>query len=204
MKHILKWLAKITATVVTVALLIVFFPYISQIAKELMPDESASAVSVSVLLEAKLMNSSRLETLRVEESNVLDHEVKAAFIGTVVKIHANYTYAGSFGIDLQQVVVRLDGDEVVCVLPQPELIQDHLTADASYTDDFWYPGFTKEDYQQVLENERIKCRERYLSGEQKTALLEHSLVAFEETIAAWSAETGTHWNVRCEWAQAGN
>ena len=50
MKHLLKWLAKIAATVITIALLIIFFPYISRFARELMPDEAGSAIRARTVL----------------------------------------------------------------------------------------------------------------------------------------------------------
>ena len=54
-----------------------------------------------------------------------------------------------------------------------------------YRDDFWYPGFSDQDYEKLLESERLARREAYLSGEYEEALWESTVNAFEETIASW-------------------
>ena len=92
-----------------------------------MPDESAAAIRASVVLSQKLEQSAKLETLHVTEEGALNYEVKAAFLGTVASINADYTYEGSFGIDLQQVTMTRDGSVLTLTLPAPELLLDSLT-----------------------------------------------------------------------------
>lgn len=188
MKRMLRWFAKVLSTAVTIALLIVMFPHISRLAEKWLPDESGAAVRTSMILASRLEESARLESLKVQEEGVLNYDIKAAFIGTVAQINITYTYEGSFGIDLSKVDMRVEENTITFLLPAPELIQDVLTPDEVYKDDFWYPGFSEEDYTKLLEDQRLACREAYLSGEKLEQLWEASQKAFENTITAWLKE----------------
>lgn len=201
MKQLLKWLAKIAATVITIALLIIFFPHISRFARELMPDEAGSAIRARAVLETRLSDSARLETMLAEEDGLLEYDIKAAFIGSVAKITVSYTYKGSFGIDLQKVTVQMtDNHTLLCTLPLPELLQDDLVTKEMFADDFWYPGFTKDDYNRLLTEEQAQCREKFLSGAQYDELLRRSQATFEKTVSFWLAETGDAPQILCQWA----
>lgn len=203
MKHLLKWLAKIAGTVISIGLLIIFFPYISRFARELMPDEAGSAIRARAVLETRLRDSARLETLLVEEDGLLEYDIKAAFIGSVAKITVSYTYKGSFGIDLQKVTVQmLDDNTLLCTLPLPELLQDDLVTKEMFADDFWYPGFTKDDYNRLLTEEQHHCREKFLNGVQYDELLRRSQAAFEKTVSSWLTEVGAAPQIRCQWTSS--
>ena len=201
MKPFLRWLANISGSVVVIALLIMFFPHITKFAKKIMPDESGSAIRASAVIATKLENGARLETLKVEEDGVLDYDIRAAFLGSVANLSASYTYEASFGIDLKKVALRLSNSEITFLLPMPELIQDSLSPKEVYSDDFWYPGFSKADYQRVMEDERIACREAYLDGDKGVVLQEATLKAFEETITAWIKEINHNLTIHYEWSQ---
>ncbi len=185
MRAFLRWIGRTVGSAVTIVLVIILFPYISRFASKLMPDESGSAIKASAILAENLERGSRLETLKVEIDGVLNYDIQAAFIGSVANISASYKYAASFGIDLQKVVLQREGNEITFILPQPELIQDSLTPNEVYRDDFWYPGFSDHDYEKLMENERLACREHYLSGEQAETLWHATVDAFEQTISAW-------------------
>ncbi len=184
-KAILRWFAKILASIITIALLIILFPYISDFADKMMPDESGTAIQTSMILASKLEESARLETLKVEDEGVLNYEVKAAFLGTVATINMSYKYEGSFGIDLKKVQMHVAKNKITFVLPQPEVIQDTLTPMEIVTDDYWYPGFSESDYEKLLEQERLACRETYIRGDRLEMLWEKSQIAFESTVATW-------------------
>ena len=89
------------------------------------------------------------------------------------------------GIDLQKVKMQASGNEITFFLPEVEVLMDNLTPSEIYRDDFWYPGFSDQDYEKLLETERLRCREKYLSGEYQEQLWQASLDAFEQTIASW-------------------
>lgn len=185
MKALFRWLARIISSVLTITLVIVLFPHISRLAAKLMPDESGAAIKASAILSEKLSHSSRLETLHIDTDGVLSYDIQAAFVGSVATINAAYQYEASFGIDLQKVKLQASGDEITVFLPETEVLLDSLTPVEVYRNDFWYPGFSDQDYETLMENERVKCRERYLSAEYEEQLWQANIEAFESTIAPW-------------------
>lgn len=185
MKRILKWLLGIVSSALTVVLVIVLFPHVSRWVARLLPDESGAAIRASVILSQEFTNSAELETLRVKEDGALNYEVKAAFLGTVASITAEYAYEGSFGIDLHQVTFRREGGVLILVLPTPSLILDTITSSDITLDKTLYPYLDENDYQRVLEDQRLECRERYLSGDKAQELWDATTAALDETIARW-------------------
>ncbi len=185
MKAFLRWIARVVGGAVTVILVVVLFPYVSRLADRLLPDESGAAIRASAILASRMETSTQLVTLRVEEDGVLHYDIQAAFIGTVAEVNVSFTYEGSFGIDLSDVTMQVAGDEIIFILPQPGLIQDSLTPQEVYKNDFWYKGFTLEDYEKLLETERIARRDAYLTGEAGEQLWDATLEAFGKTISAW-------------------
>lgn len=184
-KAFFKWIGRIVGSAFAAILVIVFLPHMSRIAEQFMPDESGAAIRASAVLAEKLENSSRLETMKVDTSGVLEYEIKAAFIGTVANINTSYHYRASFGIDLQKVEMQINGRQITFFLPQPEVLQDSLTPVEVYKDDFWFPSFSENDYLKLLENEREACRNKYLSGEYAETLWKDTIEAFEITITPW-------------------
>ena len=115
---------------------------------------------------------------------------KRQFLGTVASINADYTYEGSFGIDLQQVTMTRDGSVLTLILPAPELLLDSLTPADITRDSALYPYLDDNDLQRVLEDERVSCRERYLSGERAAELWDATVAAMEATVSQWMADAG--------------
>ena len=118
MKALLRWLAKIVGSAITIVLVVVIFPYVSQLAAKLMPDESGAAIKASAILASRLENSARLETMKVEEEGVLNYDIQAALLGSVANINVSYLYEASFGIDLSKVTMQASGNEIVFLLLQ--------------------------------------------------------------------------------------
>lgn len=201
MKAFFRWLGRVIGGALTIVLVLILFPYLSKLAAKVMPDESGAAIRTSAILVSKLENSTRLETLKVEEDGVLSYDIQAAFIGSVATINAKYRYEGSFGIDLRKVELRVNGDTITFVLPHPEVLQDSLTPEDVFRDDFWYPGFSDDDYEKLMENERLARREFYLSGDQEAHLWDSSVTAFEQTIAAWMEEIKANISIKYERAE---
>lgn len=185
MKAFFRWLAKVLGSALTIILVIVLFPHVSKIAANLLPDESGAAIKASAILSSKLENSARLETLKVEEEGVLNYDIQAALIGSVANINVSYSYDASFGIDLSKVTMVPSGNMITFTLPPAELLQDSLTPKEVYRNDYWFPGFSDEDYEKLLQEERLARREIYLNGEQKEHLWNATVAAFEQTISAW-------------------
>lgn len=185
MKAFFRWLAKVLGSALTVILVIVLFPHVSKIAARLLPDESGAAIKASAILSSKFENSARLETFKVEEDGVLNYDIQAALIGSVANINVSYDYAASFGIDLSKVTMVPSGNVITFTLPKAELIQDSLTPKEIYRDDYWFPGFSDEDYENLLQEERLARRDVYLNGAQQENLWNATVAAFEQTISAW-------------------
>jgi hypothetical protein len=134
----------------------------------------------------------------VEDEGVLNYDIRAAIIGTVANINVRYKYAGSFGLDLSKVQMHVAGNELIFRLPDPEVIQDALTPMESYRDDFWYPGFSDDDYGKLLEDERLTRREAQLTGAKGQQLEAVSQKMFESTIAAWIQSANANVKIRFE------
>ena len=198
MKRFFRWLGKIIGSALTIVLVIVLFPHISKLAAKLMPDESGAAIKASAILAQNFESSARLETLKVEEEGVLNYDIQAAFIGSVANINATYTYEASFGVDLSKVTMQIADNELKFLLPEPELIQDNLTPNEVYRDDFWYPGFSDSDYERLMENERLARQAAYLDGENSEQLWNATVSAFESTIATWLKDVNAALTFRYE------
>ncbi len=188
MKSILRWAGKVLGTALCVVLVLCLLPYASRLAGRLLPDESGAAIKATAVLSTQLSRTARLETLHVEEEGVLNEDIQAAFIGTVASVNVRYTYTASFGVDLQQVRLRTEGDTVTFILPAVELISDSLTPVESYRNTSWLPSFDDNDYQRLLDEERLNCRERYLSGDHAEELWNATTAALEETAGQWLAD----------------
>lgn len=190
MKRIGKWLLHILASALTIVLVIVLFPHVSRLLGTLLPDESAAAIRASVILSQQFSQRTHLETLHVTEDGSLNYEVKAAFLGTVASITADYTYEGSFGIDLSQITFSRSGSELTLTLPAPELLLDTLTPSDATVDTSLYPYLDENDYQRVLDEQKETCRARYLSGDESERLWDATIAALEETVSTWLADSG--------------
>lgn len=202
MKSILKWLAGIAGTVITFVLITVLLPYAATLADWILPDISGSHVKSAAILSQQLQESARLETLLVNGDGVISAEREAAFIGTVSSISVTYRYTGSYGIDLRDVQLRVSGNQVVFVLPQPVLLSDSITMDEVYRDGILDGAvrFSDKELQDLLEAEKQKFRDQYLTGENVQALRDASVTAMEGTIAVWMSGINSRLNCSYEWA----
>lgn len=197
MRRFSRWLIKLLTSSFTLVLVFVMLPHAVKLAAKLMPVESGAALKTSAVIAAKLENSARLETLRVEEEGVLDYTVKPAFLPAVAEITAKYRYEASFGVDLSKVTIQLNGNHLTFVLPSLELIQDSISPTEIYRDDYWYPWIKDEKYERLFEDERLARREVYLNGEKQAVLWEATVSAFEDTIFTWMQELNTHLSFTC-------
>ena len=67
MKTFARWLAKLVGTALVIILVIVFFPHISRIASDLLPDSSSFGVRSAAILSQKLEQF----TLKREKGNIV-------------------------------------------------------------------------------------------------------------------------------------
>lgn len=203
MKRFMKWLGGIIGSAVSLTIVLALLPHMSRLMNELMPDEGAAAIKASAIISTRMEESARLETIRVENEGVFNYEVNALLLGKVGEISANYTYTGSFGIDLAKVNMQLSGRTITFTLPACELIADSLVPEEIHRDTAWYPYLDDNDVQKLLNDERIACREQYLTGEHAQAVQESVVKAFDSTIAQWLGSIYGQITIQYETAEQG-
>jgi len=191
MKKIGRWLAKALGTALALVLAVILLPYASRLAKLILPDLSDRAVTASVTLSQQMQHSARLETMLVNEEGVISSSTDALLIGTVQQVSVHYAYQASIGIDLRKVEIIPRGAQLTLVLPAFEVLTDSITPVTIDRDDFWYP-LTDHQLQNLLEEERLRCRSAYLDEYALTdAAWEQACQALNATVAQWLGNIGS-------------
>ena len=190
MKRLLRYLARVAGTALTIVLIVVLLPYASRWASSILPDLGGAALKTSILLSHQMQESARLETATVEDEGVLNASTSAMFLGTVQNVSIQYVYRASLGIDLRKVEIKVEGSTVTLLLPEIEILSDSLTPVQTVKDDFWYP-LTEERRQKLLQDELDKCRERCLT-EYATSdeAWQNTVSALSDTVSAWVSTGG--------------
>ena len=190
MKKLLRYLARVAGTALTIVLIVVLLPYASRWASSILPDLGGAALNTSILLSHQMQQSARLETATVEDEGVLNASTNAMFMGTVQNVTIQYMYRASLGIDLRKVEIKVEGSTVTLLLPEIEILSDSLTPVQTVKDDFWYP-LTEERRQKLLQDELDKCRERCLT-EYATSdeAWQNTVSALSDTVSAWVSTGG--------------
>lgn len=196
MKGFLQWMKRVAATVVSVVLIVVLLPYVSQLASAVLPDLSGAALNTSILLSHKMESSARLETSFIEDEGILNSTTNAMFIGQVQSVSIQYIYRASIGIDLSKVKMNVRGNTITLTLPQPEILSDSITPQQVEKNDFWYP-LTESRRQKILNDELALCRQRcldeYLNSDEAW---QNTLSAMGSTISGWLTTSSSGVTVR--------
>ena len=183
MKAILRWIAGVIGTIIALAATIVLLPYAGDIVNKIMPDVTSAAERTAGVISSKLSESARLESITVTESGTVNHDLSLAGI-SVGGVTFDYDYTASFGIDLKRVQMVVSGSKIVFMLPQPELILDDLVPrNISRKDTLVI--ISDDDYEALLERERLACRARYLSGDRQQELWDATVRVMQSTIEVW-------------------
>ena len=190
MKRLLRYLARVAGTALTIVLIVVLLPYASRWASSILPDLGGAALNTSILLSHQMQESARLETATVEDEGVLNASTSAMFLGTVQNVSIQYVYRASLGIDLRKVEIKVEGSTVTLLLPEIEILSDSLTPVQTVKDDFWYP-LTEERRQKLLQDELDKCRERCLTEYAASdEAWQNTVSALSDTVSAWVSTGG--------------
>ena len=190
MKKLLRYLARVVATALTIVLIAVLLPYASRWASSILPDLGGAALNTLILLSHQMQQSARLETATVEDEGVLNASTSAMFLGTVQNVTIRYMYRASLGIDLRKVGIRVENDGITLLLPEVEILSDCLDPVQTVKDDFWYP-LTEERRQKLLEGELVKCRERCLTEYAASdEVWQNTVSALSDTVSAWVSTGG--------------
>ena len=67
-------------------------------------------------------SSKRLEVTTVDEEGTLEAKTSVVLLGTVGSTTIRYRYSASIGIDLAKVEMSADGDSLVFLMPDPEIL----------------------------------------------------------------------------------
>lgn len=202
MKGILKWLGRVVGTGIILVLVIVLTPYAAKLADMILPDISGASVKYAAILSQHMEDSARLETLVVTGEGAVNAEVDALFLGTVSSVNATYSYQGSYGIDLSKVQLTVQGNRIIFLLPAPEVLRDDVTIIDIYRNGI-LDGAVRigdKELQALLDAEREKWRDQYLTGENAPELREATIRALEGTIAQWMSQANGRIDYEFVWA----
>lgn len=196
MKTFGKWLLRLVTSVLTICLVLVLFPYASKAVYALLPDMTGSAVNTSFTLFHEMHDSARLETSTVTDEGVVSATYDAAFIGDFSSITIKYTYTASLGIDLSKVQMSVRGNNVTLYLPGIEVLNDGIIEDEVARDD-WLFAFSDSARMKLLQQERIRCREKaqseYAASEEAWL---SAVKAFESTFGSWMEKKGLNVTIK--------
>lgn len=199
MKAFFRWLGGIIGSALALALGVALLPYAKDLIVQVMPDAASSALRTSAILSTQMRSSARLETIRISEEGVYNYDFD---IGELVIGHVTtkYMYNANYGVDLNRVEMMVTGSDIVFVLPQPELMFDELVELESDRQTFAIGTFTDESYREMMEQEKLRCRERYVSGENRQAVLDSTVKAMEETVSSWMKHADSRISIRYAFA----
>lgn len=163
MKRIGRWFLKIIATALTLALFVVLLPYISKLAEQYLPSVGDHALNTTVLLSQHLETTGRLETITVDEENILESKLSVPIFGTVQQVTIHYRYEASIGVDLRKATLSIHNNQITLTLPELEVMSDSLTPLTIDKQDFLQP-LNEKDRLAMLEKERTARRAYYLDS----------------------------------------
>lgn len=200
LKGIGKWIGGIIAGVITLVLLIVLLPHVTSLADRLLPKVSGE-VQESIELSRQLQSSARLETTSLQETGVITHDITAFGLGVVSTTSIHYEYEASIGVDLRKADFQLNGNRVTLVLPALEVLQDSLTALATDQEGEYdrRVRMDSQDIEALKEEEKLKLRAKYLSGDSLAELRAQAEQALRDTILAWLSESNSRIQVTIKW-----
>ena len=180
-----KWILSVVAKALVIILVILLLPFARSLFRMIMPDVTGEIEVQRRVLEQKLESSKRLEVTTVDEEGILDAKTNVIIFGTVGSTVIRYRYTASVGFDLSKVTITGDSNRMIFSLPEAEILNDGIEALEINRHNFFSKAIEKS-VETLLYEQRLKCREEYLSGEQHSGRSWQDLVAaFEETICQW-------------------
>ena len=184
-KRLLSWIGK----AVVISLVILFCIIGWDPVRRLFNNVSGEIKIQSAIIRQQLESRKRMEVTSVDEEGVLEAKTNARIFGTVGSTSIRYRYTASIGIDLGKVIMTTDSDRIVFAIPETEVLNDGIEAIEVNKNNFfsWIADkAVNNTVESLLNNQRIKCREQYLNGEQHSARTwEDTVKAFDETVCSW-------------------
>lgn len=146
---------------------------------------TAQIKNQSTILEQELKNSQRLEVTTVNEKGTFTSDSSVPVLGKIGSTRIHYIYTASIGIDLSEVIMTVDTDRIIFMIPEPEILNDGIEALEIKRNNFW--SFTVDkSIESLLNEQRVNCREQYMKEKQHSdKIWEDTVKAFNETICKW-------------------
>ena len=190
MKHVGKWLLKVISKALVIALVIMIILFASNPFRELLRNVQGEIRLQSTILKQKMESSKRLEVTTVDEEGTLEAKTSVVLLGTVGSTTIRYRYSASIGIDLGKVEMSAEGDSLVFLMPDPEILNDGIEPLEINRNDLFSKAIDKST-ETLLNEQRLKCRDEYMSNSEYTERNWKDMVkAFRETICGWLENYG--------------
>ena len=182
MKRAGKWILSLISKAIVIALVIMIVLFASDPLRDLIRNVKGEIDIQSSILKQKMESSKRLEVTTVDEEGTLEASTSVIIFGKVGSTVIRYRYTASLGIDLNKVIMDTDSDRIVFIMPDPEVLNDGIEALEINQHNFFSKAIEKS-VEEILNEQRIKCREQYLKENEYTERnWEDTVKAFRETI----------------------
>lgn len=190
MKRSGKWVLSLISKAIVIVVAILLLPFAKTLLGGLLPDATCEIRTHSAVIEQKLTSSKRLEVTTVDEEGVLEAKTNVIIFGTVGTTTIRYRYTASLGIDLGKVIMTTDSDRIQFFLPEPEILNDGIEALEVNKQNLFSKAIEKS-VETLLSEQRLKCREQYLTEDRYSGKTWDDLVlAFEQTVCQWLEQYG--------------
>ncbi len=185
MKKTGKWAFSVFTKAIVIILVILLLPYAKELYHLIVPNVTGEILTQSRIIEQKLESSQRLEVTKVEEEGMIESKTNVIIFGTVGTTTIKYRYTASIGIDLKNVIMTPDGDRIVFLLPEADVLNDGIEAIEINRHDLFSKAIDKS-VETLLAEQREKCRQKFISEKEHSDKIRNDAIqAFNETICRW-------------------
>ena len=164
MKRFGKWLLRVLATALGIALAVFIVRYGWEwVNGSILGGKYRRATEI---ISHEMLKGGEMTSLKYSDQAVMESSTRALLIGDVQKVTVPYAYEIGLGIRLDQVTVEAKEDGVAVTVPKARMVYDsfQVTGEPKVSD-FLYP-LSESRYQEMLNEQEKECREKYLSNEE--------------------------------------
>ena len=164
MKRFGKWLLRVLATALGIALAVFIVRYgWDWVNGSIVGGKYRRATEI---IAHEMLKGGEMTSLKYSDQAVMESSTRALLIGDVQKVTVPYAYEIGLGIRLDQVTVEAKEDGVAVTVPKARMVYDsfQVTGEPKVSD-FLYP-LSESRYQEMLNEQEKECREKYLSNEE--------------------------------------
>jgi len=185
-----KTFGPILSKALTILIVIILLPFANDLRRLIIPDVTGNITTQISIIKQKLESSQRLEVTTVDEEAVLESKTSVIIFGTVGTTTIRYRYTASIGIDLSRVIMSVENNRIIFILPAPEVLNDGIEALEINKNNLFSKAIEKS-VETLLSEQREKCRNQYLTEEKNQKMIKDDAVkAFHDTVCRWLEESG--------------